>query len=69
MRVTADLVQSHRVQDVELAVGATGMDLLEHLGLAPDAHILVRGDLPIPVDEPLADGERLIVLSAVSGGA
>lgn len=69
MRVTADLVQTHRLEDVELAAGATGMDLLERLGLAPDAHILLRGDMPIPVDEPLADGERLIVLSAVSGGA
>ncbi len=69
MRVTADLVQAHRVEDVELAAGATGMDLLEALRLAPDAHILIRGDLPIPVDAPLAAGERLIILSAVSGGA
>ena len=68
MRVTADLVQSHRVEDIELAQGATGADLLEALGLAPDAHILLRGDRPIPMDEPLEDGERLVVLSAVSGG-
>ena len=68
MRVTADLAQTDRLEDVELAAGATGMDLLGKLGLAPDAHILLRGDRPIPVDEPLADGECLIVLSAVSGG-
>ncbi len=68
MRVHADLVQRHRVEEVELRSGATGMDLLERLHLAPDAHILIRGDLPIPVDAPLADGERLVILSAVSGG-
>ncbi len=69
MRVTADLVQAHQVQEVELAPKATGMDLLERLGLAPDAHVLLRGDRPIPVDEPLLEGERLIVLAVVSGGA
>ncbi len=68
MRVTADLVQAHRVEEVELTAGATGMDLLAQLHLAPDAHIVIRGDLPIPVDSPLADGERLVILSAVSGG-
>ncbi len=69
MHVTADLAQAHRLEDVELAAGATGMDLLDELGLAPDAHILLRGDAPIPVDEPLQDGERLVILSAVSGGS
>ncbi len=69
MRITADLVQAHRVEEVELTAGATGMDLLDRLGLSPDAHILVRGDLPIAVDAALVDGERLIVLSAVSGGS
>jgi sulfur carrier protein ThiS len=44
------------------------MDLLRSLGLAPDAHLVVRGDTPIPLDEPLADGERLRILTAVSGG-
>ncbi len=69
MRVIADLVQAHRLQQVELAPPATAMDLLRQLGLAPDAHILLRGDRPIPVDEPLTDGERLIILAVVSGGS
>ena len=38
------------------------------LDLAPDAHLLVRGDVPIPIDEPLEDGETIRVIAVVSGG-
>lgn len=68
MRVTADLIQMHKTESVDLPDAATGFDLLGHLGLAPDAHLIVRGDVPIPLDEPLTDAERLRILSVVSGG-
>ncbi len=51
-----------------LEPGATGGDLLSALRLPPDAHLLVRGDVPIPIDEPLRDGERIRVIGVVSGG-
>ena len=62
-------MRAHRTEGVELPEGATGLDLLRKLGLPPDAHLVVRGDIPIPVDEPLAEGEELLILSVVSGGA
>lgn len=68
MRVTADLVRGWKTENVELEAGATGLDLLQRLGLAPDAHLILRGDLPIPVDEPLVDGDVVRILAVVSGG-
>ncbi len=68
MRVTAELQPARETRFLDLPAGATGYDLLKELCLAPDAHLLVRGETPIPVDEPLADGERLRVISVVSGG-
>ncbi len=68
MRITAELVQARRTEAIELPDRATGFDLLHSLKLAPDAHLVVRGDLPIPLDEPLADEERVRVISVVSGG-
>lgn len=68
MRVTADVVQARRTESVDLPAAATGMDLLKRLGLAPDAHLLLRGETPIPVDERLADGELIRILVVVSGG-
>jgi len=69
MRITAELVQGRKTESIELPEAATGFDLLRSLGLAPDAHLVVRGDSPIPLDEPLIDAEHLRILSVVSGGS
>ncbi len=68
MIVTVDLFSARRVETVEVPLNSTGLGLLRALKLAPDAHLVVRGDRPLPLDEPLEDGERLTVLSVVSGG-
>ena len=69
MRVTAEIIPARREEFVELTPSARGLDLLTALHLAPDAHILFRGDAPIPVDEHLVDGDRIRVVGVVSGGA
>ncbi len=68
MRVEVDLHPSGTARSVELPAGARGLDLARALGLPPDVHILVRGDAPIPEDEPLRDGDRIRVIGVVSGG-
>jgi len=69
MHVVADLLVRREERAVELPEGARGFDLLKALGLAPDAHLLLRGETPIPHDEPLREGERVRVLTVVSGGS
>lgn len=59
-------IGGHR--DLDLPSQAQGLDLLTTLKLAPDAHILVRGETPIPEDEVLQDGDRIRVIAVVSGG-
>ncbi len=68
MRVTVELVQARKVETVELPAASSGFDLLRRLGLAPDAHLLVRGDTPMALDEPLVDAEHLLIFAVVSGG-
>ncbi len=55
-------------KDLEMAEGSTGMDLLKKLNLPPDAHILVRDKIPIPLDEKLLAGEKIGIIRVVSGG-
>ena len=69
MHVTAEILPGRREESVELGPSAKGLDLLQALRLAPDAHILIRGEGPIPVDESLKDGERIRVIGVVSGGS
>ena len=67
--MAVEVIPSHREQNLEMNENATGLDLLKKLGLAPDAHILLRVDVPIAVDEPLADGDRVRIIAVVSGGS
>jgi len=68
MRIEVELHPTRSVTSVELPPNARGLELVKTLGLAADLHILARGDVPIPEDEPLRDGERIRVIGAVSGG-
>jgi len=68
MRIHAELHPGGAERVADLAEGACGLDLVRTLGLAPDVHVLARGDAPIPEDEPLRDGERIRVIAVVSGG-
>ena len=69
MHITAEIHPGRKEESVELGSGARGLDLLRALRLAPDAHILIRGEAPIPADTALQDGERIRVIGVVSGGA
>jgi len=68
MRIDIELLPARSGSSVDLPPGATGLDLVRALGLAPDQHVIVRGETPIPEDAPLQDGERIRVIAVVSGG-
>ncbi|MEA3203741.1 MAG: hypothetical protein QOI63_1420 [Thermoplasmata archaeon] len=54
--------------EVEVAVGATARDVLVCVGQSVDGTVVVRGGVPIPETEKVAEGDRLLLLSAFSGG-
>jgi len=47
---------------------ATVESAIRALSLFPDAWIAVRGDVPLPSDEPLKDNDEIKLISVVSGG-
>jgi sulfur carrier protein ThiS len=69
MEIKAVLLPRENEEKVlELADGSTGMELLRELNLPYDVHILARDDVPIPLDVKLIDGEKIRIISVVSGG-
>jgi len=48
--------------------GATARDVLVRLGQSVDGTVVVRSGTPIPETETVAEGDRLLLLSAFSGG-
>jgi len=51
-----------------LESGSTAADLLRLLDLLPDAHIVVKDRLPIPITQALKDGDRIRIIRVASGG-
>lgn len=69
MKVTAHLLPTrNETRTVELHETARVEDLIRALGLFPDAWIAVREDRPLPIDEPLIDGDDVKLVAVVSGG-
>jgi sulfur carrier protein len=57
-----------KAKEVRLPEGSTVETMLDSLGLYPDAHIVVRGKVPVPVDSPLLNGDQLRIVKVASGG-
>lgn len=55
-------------EELEVPENASSMDLLARLCLLPDAHLVLREGMPIPVDERLNDGDSLKIIKVASGG-
>ena len=53
---------------VRLPQGSKVSDVLDQMKLFADAHIVLRGKTPVPLNAELVDGERLKVLKVASGG-
>ena len=52
----------------EMPEGARASDLVRQLGLPTAACLVLRDGSPIPIDEPLTEGDALEVIYVASGG-
>ncbi len=53
---------------IEVPQGRTVLELLRDLGVHPDSVLPFRQEVPLPVDSPLWDGDRILLVPVVSGG-
>ncbi len=66
MRITLRLGGND--QEVDVAEGASPLDIIREMKLPPDAYIVLRGTTPIPVDEVLSEGDTIRLIKVASGG-
>jgi len=62
------IIEGGKTTEIELQDGSTVEELLVQLGKRPDAHIVLRNEVPIPITERLEDGEEIKILRVASGG-
>ena len=56
------------VREVEVAEGARVADVLRAAGLLSTEYVVVKGGRVVAEDEPVADGDELVLYPVVSGG-
>lgn len=66
--VKVQVIRGKKEEAVELAEGATAEALCSTLGLLIDAHIVLRNNVPIPMDEVMKEGELIKIIRVASGG-
>jgi sulfur carrier protein ThiS len=62
------VVRGKSEQVLDLEEGSNAGQLCSLLGLLIDAHITLRGNVPIPLDEKLNDGDIIKIVKVASGG-
>ena len=68
MIVTTILFPEKNEKKIELQENSTALDMLKNLDLNPDVLLVIRNEVPIPVDEKLKDKDVLNIIRVVSGG-
>jgi sulfur carrier protein len=66
IELTVEIDRKQKV--LQLPEGSTVEQMLDSLNLYPDAHIVVRGKVPVPLDSPLLQGDQLRIVKVASGG-
>ncbi len=66
IEVSVDTSDGQRT--IKVPAGSIAEDVIRALGLNVSAQIVLRGKIPIPVDEPVVDGDQLRIIETFSGG-
>lgn len=56
-------------KDVEVQGPTRVRELLQHLNLIPEAHLVIRGDDLVTEDEVLHDSDSVEIRAVISGGS
>lgn len=68
MKRSITILYDGNKDEIELTDGLTPHDIIKKLGLHIDNTIIVKGNMPMPLDEELQEGDILNLVRVASGG-
>jgi sulfur carrier protein ThiS len=68
MKIKVKILPRNVLQEVEVANGTTVSELLQKMHLGAGAFVVLKNNVPIPVDYILNDDQELSILQVTSGG-
>ena len=66
--IRVKISRSEKIKEIQIKNDSTILDLLNKLDLKPDTVIVMRNDMPIPIDETLTHDQELSIIQVSSGG-
>lgn len=64
----AIIFYDEKEREMEFSDSLNGYELIKKIGQTPDNVIIVRNNIPIPIDEEILDGDKIKIIRVSSGG-
>ena len=68
MKIRIKILPENSTKIVDIASRSTINDILKKIQRKPDAIIVLKDDIPVPVDDVLTDEQELCIIQVASGG-
>jgi sulfur carrier protein ThiS len=68
VKIRVKTTRSKKIEEIDLKVGSTVESVLKKINVKPDIVVVMRKNIPIPIDDEVKDGEELTILHVSSGG-
>ena len=68
MKITVNILPDNTATEVVASSNSTILELLKKMKLRPDAIIVLREKIPIPIDEVVGKTKELQIVKVASGG-
>jgi sulfur carrier protein ThiS len=69
MKVKVEIQPDNKVIDIDIDKdSAIVTDVLLKLNIKPDTVIVIKKNIPIPIDENIENGDKLKIIRVASGG-
>ena len=66
--IRVKISRSDKIKEIQIKTNSTILDLLNILNFKPDTVIVMKNDIPIPIDENLENDQELSIIQVSSGG-
>jgi sulfur carrier protein ThiS len=68
LQIKVKRVRTRKTENVKIKEGCKVDDLIEKLDLKPDNLIVMKNNMPVPIDSILSDNQELVIVEVSSGG-
>jgi sulfur carrier protein ThiS len=68
VKITVKISRSNEIKRINLKSGSKVQEVLKELNMKPDTLIVMKENMPIPLDILLKGGEELTIIQVSSGG-